>query len=323
MKKNEKIFNSPIKAVIKNYCDKDSGKVTVARDEIKRRFNGLDWKDQKKVLEAFLESNKSDRQWAYGELMNWWDDCFRPSIERLWDEYAEERCAWVIIRHFPVDWLAAHADLFTQPRDYYFICRRLATNPDYEIDRSLLSGRDYLSVLYHAGRDITEEDARDTLFGVVHDCCLETPGPAVKSISSPTKKTDVIAPREFYEVYLSIYFLRRLMRYDVMYEFNEWNREVEETIWKSPEFKAISRDECLSYEYDSRRLDVTCFYAYQALADKYKLATDPSIGEMCRRMEERREWYLKQRNEEFPEDLSDSALNSFGLIADRDSHKAD
>ena len=42
--------NNPIATVIKNYTNKKSGKVTDSRNEIQRRFLGLDWKDQKKIM---------------------------------------------------------------------------------------------------------------------------------------------------------------------------------------------------------------------------------------------------------------------------------
>lgn len=60
--------NNPIATVIKNYLDKKSGKVTESRKEIQRRFFGLDWKDQKKIMSAFLDAGKSDRDWAYSRL---------------------------------------------------------------------------------------------------------------------------------------------------------------------------------------------------------------------------------------------------------------
>lgn len=48
--------NNPIATVIKNYTNKKSGKVKDARNEIQRRFFGLDWKDQKRIMAAFLDS---------------------------------------------------------------------------------------------------------------------------------------------------------------------------------------------------------------------------------------------------------------------------
>ena len=48
--------NTPIATLFKNYADKKSGKVSESRREIQRRFDCLDWKDQKKIILAFLDS---------------------------------------------------------------------------------------------------------------------------------------------------------------------------------------------------------------------------------------------------------------------------
>jgi len=65
--------NHPIATVIKNYVNKKSGKVSESREEIKWRFKALDWKYQKRILSAFLESGISDRDWAYGMVLDYWD----------------------------------------------------------------------------------------------------------------------------------------------------------------------------------------------------------------------------------------------------------
>lgn len=73
--------NNPIATVIKNYLDKKSGKVTESREEIQRRFFGLDWKDQKKIMSAFLDAGKSDRNWAYSRLLDLWDSSFEEQVK--------------------------------------------------------------------------------------------------------------------------------------------------------------------------------------------------------------------------------------------------
>ena len=86
--------NNPIATVIKNYMNKKSGKVTDSRNEIQRRFFGLDWKDQKKIMVAFLDSGISDRDWAYSRLLDLWDASFEPQVLKLWETYHEDKCAW-------------------------------------------------------------------------------------------------------------------------------------------------------------------------------------------------------------------------------------
>lgn len=87
--------NAPIATVIRNYKDKNSGKVTTSRKEIQWRFDCLDWKDQKKIMAAFLESGKKDREWAYSQIFDNWDDSFIPKVKELWETYHEFKCSWV------------------------------------------------------------------------------------------------------------------------------------------------------------------------------------------------------------------------------------
>lgn len=94
--------NTPVATLIKNYINKKSGKVSESRNEIQKRFEHLDWKDQKKILMAFLDSCKSDRQWAYSKLYHHWDKSFEAKVKDVWDRLHEPMCAWSIIRFFPI-----------------------------------------------------------------------------------------------------------------------------------------------------------------------------------------------------------------------------
>lgn len=300
MKKTKEKRNAPIATLIRNYINKKSGKVSESREEIKWRFNGLDWKDQKKILNAFLESGISDREWAYGKVLDNWDESFLPKIMELWETYHEYKCSWSVIRHFPLDYITEHMDDFTESRDYYFICLRLAKEEGFIIDRSKLSNTDYLALLYHTNQDISEEEARDTLYSIVHDCCLEDTFMVRLEHLGRGKFHNVITPLNFHEVNLAFYYIIRLQRYDVAAEFKHWNEAVEETIYNSQEFKAIDRNEYfLDYQYDRHRTEVANIYAFQALDNKYKSPSDPSAEQMRhelkQRLEQKQEWKRIQR----------------------------
>ncbi len=173
MKSKERKRNTPIATLIKNYINKKSGKVPESRKEIQRRFDHLDWKDQKKIMQAFLESGKADRLWAYTKLLDNWDKSFEPRIKELWEQSHEGIISWVVIHYFPTKFLSQNIDKFTDDRDYYFICLRLAEDKSFIIDRSKLSITDYLSVLYHTDRPLSDGEARDLLYKTVHDVCTE------------------------------------------------------------------------------------------------------------------------------------------------------
>ena len=290
--------NNPITKLIRNYVNKKSGKVSVSREEIKWRFDYLDWKDQKKILTAFMESGISDREWAYSKMLDNWDDSFQPKVKELWETYREYKCSWSIIRYFPLEYIKEHIGEFTDERDYYFICLRLAKDKDYTLDRTKLTDKDYLAVLWHTGRTISDNDARDTLFSIIHDCCLaDTFMPRLERVGEG-RYDKVITPANYREVNLAIYYLLKLEKDNIVQQFEQWNEQVEDTINDSPEFKSIDRNDFfLDYEYDRRRVEIANLYAFQSLDEKYKLPSDPTVEQMRQAMEQNLEWSRMQREQ--------------------------
>ncbi len=314
--------NRPITTVIKNYLDKKSGKVTESRNEIQRRFFGLDWKDQKRIMSAFLDSGKTDREWAYARLLDIWDSSFEKRINSLWNQYHEYRCAWIIIRHFPLDYIKNNIDEFKDDRDYYFICLRLAKDKNYVIDRTKLSKTDYLALIYHTEREITDEEARDYLFSIVHDYCLSDSFLRKLEHVGDGKRGIVITPANYRKVNLAIYYLLRLGKEDVIQQFRVWNDKLEETIYNSPEFRLTKKIYGFSgYEYEHKRVEVADLYAYQALDEKYKSLFDLSIEEKRRSLKESldrdKEQYRDSFDSGFPfwgADISDGKEEDENLL---------
>ena len=290
--------NTPISTLIKNYVNKKSGKVSVSREEIKWRFDHLDWKDQKKILFAFMDSGISDREWAYSKMLDNWDDSFQPKVKELWETYHEYKCSWSIIRYFPLEYIKEHIEEFTDERDYYFICLRLAKDKDFVIDRTKLSDRDYLAVLWHTSRTISNDDARDTLFSIIHDCCFaDTFMPRLERVGEG-RYDKVITPANYREVNLAIYYLLKLEKDNIVQQFEQWNEQVEDTIYNCSEFKSIDRNDFFfDYEYDRRRVEIANLYAFQALDEKYKLPSDPTVEQMQQTMEQNLEWSRMQRGQ--------------------------
>ena len=291
MKYQKRKRNTPIATLIRNYLNKKSGKVSESRDEIKWRFDYLDWKDQKKILIAFLDSCMSDREWAYSKLLDNWDKTFEPKVKELWENYHEYKCSWSVIRYFPLEYIREHIDSFTDSRDYYFISLRLAMDKNYVIDRTKLSNIDYLALLYHSGRNISDDDARDTLFSIIHDCCLEHSFITKLEHVGEGRYNDVVSPANYRKVRLGIYYLLKLDKDNVVQEFDKWNEIVEDAIYNSQEFKNIDKNKIDSeYEYNHRRTEIANLYGFQALGDKYKQPLDPTIEQMLQTMELTLNW---------------------------------
>jgi len=279
--------NTPIATLIKDYINKNSGKVSDSRNEIQRRFDYLDWKDQKKIVLAFLESGKTDRQWAYSKALDYWDKSFEPKIKELWEHLHEEKCSWAVIRHFPVEYLSQNIDKFTDDRDYYFICLRLAENSEFEINKEKLSNTDYLAVLYHTGRSVDVNEAEALLYENVHKICLDSDPYFALDRYANASKGHIISPSSFKDVSLVLYYLRKLGCSHIVWQFEEWNKQVQEEIFDSSEFKAISVFDIDEYDYRRRMINIARKYAYLALDDKYKKSSDPSIEDMLKP----KEWY--------------------------------
>jgi hypothetical protein len=101
MRYKRKKRNAPIATLIKNYINKKSGKVSESREEIKWRFNWLDWKDQKRILTAFLDSGRSDREWAYGKVFDYLDESFLQKNQRVMGNIPREQMLLVCHSLFP------------------------------------------------------------------------------------------------------------------------------------------------------------------------------------------------------------------------------
>lgn len=161
--------NKPIASLLKWYMDKKSRKVSESRKEIQKRFDYLDWKDQKRILFAFLEAGKSDRQWACSKIYRQWDNCFLEPIKALWEQYHENVCAWSVIEHFPIEYVKENITGLEEVNGYYHICQRLAEDPSYQIDRTRLKDKEYLLVMLNTNRSVTEEEGWDIFFRFLHD----------------------------------------------------------------------------------------------------------------------------------------------------------
>lgn len=283
--------NTPIATLIKDYINKKSGKVSDSRKEIVWRFKYLDWKDQKKIILAFLDSGKTDRQWAYSTMLDYWDKSFEPKVKELWEQLHEERCSWAVIRHFPVKYLSQNLEQFTEKRDYFFVSLRLAEDENYVIQKDKLSLTDYLSVLYHTERHISDDEAKDILYILVHKICVEGFPGYERQLDryADSRRGNVICPIHFQEVNLALYYLRKLNCSHIASQFEVWNEEVQKTIYDSSEFKAVAKSNLDEWDDRSARINVARKYAYLALDDKYKLSSDPDIEEVL----QPKDWYVE------------------------------
>lgn len=269
--------NTPVVTLIRNYVNKKSGKVAESRNEIQRRFEHLDWKDQKKILLAFLDACKTDRDWAYKQLTKYWDKSFEPKVKALWEESHEPLCARSIIRFFPISYVKENMHLFTDKRDYYFICLRFAEDPKYEIDKSRLSVADYLSVLYHSGRSLSLEEATDILFEMVHDMCEH--GFTIYDLGHTDLSSGMIILMSIQTLNHAKIYLYKMDLFSAVEPFEEWVNKVQQDIYNCPETQALYKIQSC-YGKEEWAIKIARKYCYLALDDKYKQPSDTSMIEL-------------------------------------------
>ena len=284
--------NTPIATLISQYEDKRSGKVMESREEIQWRFDALDWEDQQHILSDFLESGKLDRAWACSALCDLWDPSFEPKIKELWEQYHEDVCKWVVIRHMPEGYIVQHMHEFTGRRDYYYICLRLAQDKNYRIETDKLSLVDYLAVLYHTGRDLDWINTDTIYFHIIHESCLRPLNTYNFDKSfDHNNPTDIPCPNDLRDLGRARYYLRESgLEFPAEFQTNfwTWNEQVKEAIQASEEYQQLTS--CVGqspyFYFEQWMCDIMRKYTYIALPDGYKLSSDPSPDDMVKPQEE-------------------------------------
>ena len=272
MKFKQRRHNTPVATLLRNFMNKQSGKVVDSRKEIQWRFDCLDWKDQKKILFAFLASGKSDREWAAKKLTVFWDPCFEKVVSDLWEQTGDDILAWPITRYFPTDYLKANSDRLGTGRNYHTLCLRLAYEKDFEIDRSRLMETDLLDVYLKSARTLSGEEATDILFSIVHKLCTD---------GYQTFAMNNSWPHNVEKGYRASIFGNKVMRHavnillalglhDTLNDFYCWHLDVCMDLLNSDEFARLFAGEMEFPVYHELRLALTKRYYYEHLPSKYK-----------------------------------------------------
>ena len=270
--------NTPIARLIKDFRNKRSKKVVESRKEIQRRFAYLDWRDQKQILTAFLDSCKTDWQWACGKLLYYWDDSFLLKVQSLWEFTHDVKCSWTVIRHLPLDYIVDHLKELSFGRNYFFICKRFASEgKTIPVDKARFSSHlDYLTALWLMEQSITEEEATDTLYELIRTICIN-PITTLRQESIPYHPRYLVpGALSFNQVIDAIDTLMKMEQFQVVTLFHEWNDTICEAITHSPYYAAI-REGHLDKE---ERLTIARRVCYNALPAKYKVSSPANFEDL-------------------------------------------
>lgn len=258
--KNSTKYNRPIRTVLKEYIERKKGKVVEARKELQRRFNGLDWNIQKKILLAHLNSSKSDREWAYPLLLNYWDESFKPYVQEIWETYHEERCSWIIVRYFSKDYIFNNLHLLNYERNYMFVCLRFGLNEDFHIDKEKLKPKDALYVHYCLGLEIHPDEAKAWLYEIAIDAILNYYRNDLDLRPSEHGRVTELYPERIRQFGLALYYIKEMGIEPTMSEFSEWCKSVKKTMNRSEEWKELQQRNLLDWEFNLRAYRIVLKY---------------------------------------------------------------
>lgn len=269
-----KANKTPISTILKWYLERKKGKVVESRQEIQRRFGGLDWAIQKKIILAFLSSGKADRKWAYEQLIWYWDNDFLPKTKELFEQYHEKKIFWPVIWYFPTDYIIDHLDELAVDHSYYNLCYRLAhDHVEFQPDRHKLSPNRYLTIMELMNKKVEDTEAEDIIFEVLHDLSTNRfskyDGVSPRHIVS---KGQPLVATDFAYVYVLFNKLRNLHCMKATENFSLWEHDLLFIIMGSDEFKLLNKKD--PDDYDERRKNITKRYIFQLLPDKYKFPSD-------------------------------------------------
>lgn len=156
------------KDLLRWYKEGTKGKIARARTVLKSRFDYLSTRERRGIIDAFLEKGKpSDRKWVYKKLTNEWDEQYKSKIEELWNEYHDDDCAMLIIRHFSLSFIFNHREELDNDISHYWLFNRLAQLPSFDINSLGLSSLEYLRLVCYSKRNVSDNDVRVALYRVV------------------------------------------------------------------------------------------------------------------------------------------------------------
>ncbi|MBP5505311.1 MAG: hypothetical protein J6X89_04320 [Bacteroidales bacterium] len=144
--------NEPVGTLLAWYSDKKSGKVSYAKKELKRRFEGQSFPVQKQILMAFLGGGKTDIVWAGKYLRDNWIPSFGDIVLERWRQTRIPVLANSVLQHMSDDIVLQEQDSLSEDCGYAFLCARIGNNTAFKIDQERLTDLDWFYVMAKLGR---------------------------------------------------------------------------------------------------------------------------------------------------------------------------
>ena len=156
--------NEPIGTLLKLYLNKSSKRVTLARRCLTERFDKQSYRDQNNILRAFLQGAGGDCDWAGRRLRDNWRKELKEDVIRSWERSSRPMLAYVILRHFPNEYILTEQDRLAEAAGYQYVCARVGDEPSFVLDASRLSTPDCFYVWAKLGRQIDKGKAENDVY---------------------------------------------------------------------------------------------------------------------------------------------------------------
>lgn len=129
------------------YADKKSGKVNLSIKSLMLKYPKESVESQEVILKAFIMGGKKEMEWAGRRLRNQWMEALAPYVDLRWKSTRNPILAYVILRHFPNDYILEEQETLAEATKYAYICARLSNVEGFHMDSKRLSTPDFLYVL--------------------------------------------------------------------------------------------------------------------------------------------------------------------------------
>jgi hypothetical protein len=162
--RKEKTKNASLSSLLKLYINKKSKRVQYARQCIKDRFDKQSYRDQNRILRAFLSGPAMDCDWAGRILRDSWRKEMKGHVGEAWVRTRRQILAYVILRHFPNSFILLEQESLSDVAGYQFVCARLGNEPSFFLDESRLTTPNLFYVMAKLGRTVDSEEMEKKLY---------------------------------------------------------------------------------------------------------------------------------------------------------------
>lgn len=239
----EECGKESIRTLVRWYADKKSGKTRYAFKKLSKAILTLPSKEQESITLLFLQGCKGDADFVCLNIQGCnkrkgasaivWRESYIEPVKAVWEKYHSPLAASVIIQYLPQEYLIEQMEQLSKVEKVYFeLCRRLAKEELFKIDfakiRRVVDINSYLFLLHESQQEISDQEAKSLLFQWIGSVAHLSKNLSAKQIAGIAFANGSILQLQGLDT--AIYLLLLLGREEVVDQFTDWCREVEERL---------------------------------------------------------------------------------------------